>query len=160
MSARRSQVPGSGEGRQLLLVPLSPVPLHRRLQGQHRPAQGGRPHRARSPSVSLEARGCGKNSPGQAAPLLCPDSGPSFPDAREASIRTSPLSAPSSITKMARGSRLPSGTTSTGLMPSSRRTVMRSSSATPMSSVTSCAGEGPGVTQPVFPPCTPMLSTG
>lgn len=51
-------------------------------------------------------------------------------------------SAPSSITRMEPGSRLPSGTTSTGPTPSSRRTATRSSCATPTSSATSCAGEG------------------
>uniref|UniRef100_A0A8D0RF27 Serine/threonine-protein phosphatase PGAM5, mitochondrial n=1 Tax=Sus scrofa TaxID=9823 RepID=A0A8D0RF27_PIG len=66
-----------------------------------------------------------------------------------------------SITKMARGSRLPSGTTSTGLMPSSRRTVMRSSSATPMSSVTSCAGRcsSPQKAGSVFPSTTAASPT-
>lgn len=39
------------------------VLLPRRLQSQHRPAAGRRPHRARPACVSLEARSCGKNLP-------------------------------------------------------------------------------------------------
>uniref|UniRef100_A0A9L0TKS4 Serine/threonine-protein phosphatase PGAM5, mitochondrial n=1 Tax=Equus caballus TaxID=9796 RepID=A0A9L0TKS4_HORSE len=69
-----------------------------------------------------------------------------FPDLGMASVPPPcssffPLPA-SSITKMEPGLRPPSGTTSTGQTPSSRRTVTRSSSATPMSSATSYAGEG------------------
>lgn len=80
------------------------------------------------------AASCGEQPP------LCPWA-PGGSGAHTA-IRTIPSSAPSSIMKMERGSRLPSGTTSTGRTPSSRRTAMRSSSATPMSFATSCAGEG------------------
>lgn len=41
-------------------VTLSPCSSRRRLQGQHRPAEGRCPHRARPTRVPLEARGCGK----------------------------------------------------------------------------------------------------
>lgn len=46
------------------------------------------------------------------------------------------------------GLRPPSGTTSTGRMSSNRTTVTRSSYATPTSSATSCAGEGPLAPRP------------
>uniref|UniRef100_A0A8I3WLU0 Serine/threonine-protein phosphatase PGAM5, mitochondrial n=1 Tax=Callithrix jacchus TaxID=9483 RepID=A0A8I3WLU0_CALJA len=134
----------------------APMLLPRRLQSQHRPATGRRPHRAGPTCVSLEARSCGKNlpsSPGFAALLGSASTGPAVPcfpgsDGLRPSDPCLTLystltvlhSAPSSITKMEPGSRPPSGTISTGQTPGRRRTVMRSSSVTPTSSATLCAG--------------------
>ncbi|XP_023370727.1 serine/threonine-protein phosphatase PGAM5, mitochondrial isoform X3 [Otolemur garnettii] len=52
---------------------------------------------------------------------------------------TTPNYAPSSITKMEPGLRLPSGTTYTAQMLNRKKTVMKSSSVMPTSSATSCA---------------------
>lgn len=120
-------------------APESPL-LRRCLHGQHRPAEGRRPHRARPACVALEAGGCGKVP---AAVVSCPRPRPRpGPPAPQPPPAQAPRSAPSSITRTGPGSRRPSAVTSTGRTPSSRRTVTRSSSATPTSSATSCAGEG------------------
>lgn len=131
-------------------VTRSPCFSRRGLQGQYRPAAGRCPHRARPARVPLEAGGCGK-TPTPLGSTPAPPLHPSACGPRAASVLKVPYSAPSSITKTGPGSRPPSGTTSTGRTPSSRRTAMRSSSATPTSSATSCAGEGPGQAQPLRP---------
>ncbi|XP_027422944.1 serine/threonine-protein phosphatase PGAM5, mitochondrial isoform X1 [Bos indicus x Bos taurus] len=105
-----------------------------------------------------------KTPPGAAScgeqPPLCPWA-PGGSGAHTASIRTIPSSAPSSIMKMEHGSRPPSGTISTGRTPSSRRTAMRSSSATPMSFATSCAGRCSSLQKAgsAFPSTTAALPT-